>query len=398
MKKIIVLGSSIAGLAAIEEIRKSEPQSEATILSMDGSYPHDRTLFIPVLTKELDYKKILYKPNDFYGKQGIQVVTDSKVSRVNLRKKKITTEDKRPFDYDVLIIADVPNWKLPEIKGNNKTGAYSFKTLKELDQALDVLPLIETVVVQSDTLEGLRTAAAFARRGKEAVWIVSTPTILPEFLEAEQGRKAAEVLQSDKLRVICANRIAEMLGEGEVKAVRLKTGKVIAAQMVIFPEAQEDWRLLADSPLTVTGKVAVNEQLYTGLEGVFAVDRAASSENLDRASLEEQGRVAARALKGETAAFRWPIAQQLLTFPGLDINFLGRLPAAGHPQSYAAFDTASLTGKKVFLEDGQAVGAFLLNAAADTGRVTRLLQGTTTLDDFPELTATASAIVTGEKP
>ncbi|MBI5150598.1 MAG: FAD-dependent oxidoreductase [Candidatus Omnitrophica bacterium] len=390
MKKIVVLGSSIAAVKALEEIRQTEPQSEATILSSDGSHPHDRTLFIPVLTKELDYKKILYKPNDFYEKQGIQVVTDSKVSRVNLRKKKITTEDKRQFDYDVLMIADVPGWKLPEIKGNTKTGAYSLKNLKELDQVLDILPLIETVVVQSDTLEGLRIAAAFARRGKETAWVVSTPTILPEFLETEQARKAAEILQNDKLRVICANAIAEMLGEGEVKAVRLKTGKVIAAQLVIFPEAREDWRLLAESALTITGTVAVNEQLYTGLEGVFAVDRAARGENLDRASLEEQGRIVAGALKGETAAFRWPVARQPLTFPDLAINFLGRLPAAGHPQSYAAFDPASLTGKKVFLEDGRAVGAFLLNAAADTERVTRLLRGATTLEDFPELAAAAS--------
>ena len=61
MKKILILGSSIAGVKAIEEIRRFEPDCEATILT-DGEYPYDRGLFAPVLSKEVDYKKYFTSP------------------------------------------------------------------------------------------------------------------------------------------------------------------------------------------------------------------------------------------------------------------------------------------------------------------------------------------------
>ena len=147
MKKILILGSSIAGVKAIEEIRRFEPDCEATILT-DGEYPYDRGLFAPVLSKEVDYKKIFYKPNDYYKKNRVNVVVWQKIARINLKKCKVTTDDRQAFEGDVLIITDAPGYKLPEIKGVNKNGVYTLQQLTELDQILDFLPLIDAVVIQ----------------------------------------------------------------------------------------------------------------------------------------------------------------------------------------------------------------------------------------------------------
>src|SRR3989338_6495324 len=133
MKKILVLGSSIAGVKAIEEIRRFEPDCAATILT-DGEYPYDRGLFAPILAKEVDYKKIFYKPNDYYEKNRVTVVTGKKNARINPKKGKVTTDDKQAFEGDVLIITDAPGYKLPEIKGVNKNGVYTLQQLTELDQ------------------------------------------------------------------------------------------------------------------------------------------------------------------------------------------------------------------------------------------------------------------------
>lgn len=299
MRKILVLGSSIAGVRAIEEIRQADLDSEATILA-DAHYPYDRSLFLPVITKEVEYKKIFYKPSDFYEKNRIQVLLDRKISRINLKKNRITTEDKQQFDYEVLIIADAPGYKLPDIKGVHKNGVYPFRQLKEIDQILDVLPLMDTVVIQSDSARGLSIAAAFLKKDKEVICIISTEQIAQEWLAAHAGQKI----------VIYQNPITEILGEGDVKAVRLSSGKVLAAQMVIFPEAKGDFKLFADSPLKINNKICVNEQFQAGVEGVFAVDAAceypaAGSSNADSlpvAVLEQQGATVAAALKDPRTA------------------------------------------------------------------------------------------------
>ena len=314
MKKILVLGSSIAGVAAIAEIRRLEPDCEATILT-DGEYPYDRGLFAPVLAKEIDYKKLFYKPNDYYEKNRVHVVLDQRIARVNLKKRKATTDDKQAFEGDVLVITDAPAYKLPEVKGANKNGVYSLQPLKELVQIIDFLPLIDTVVIQSDSNRGASLAAAFLKRDKEVIWVVTSGQIAQDLSAADPTGKltgTAPASPADgpesKLRVVAGNPIAEILGEGDVKAVRLKSGKVLATQIVIFPDAPADLKLFTDPSLTIEGRIRVNEQFQTGIEGVFALDAAGAVLGQESAGLlpvtvlEQQGAAVAAALKGPQMA------------------------------------------------------------------------------------------------
>ncbi len=307
MKKILILGSSIAGVKAIEEIRRSQPDCEATIVT-DGEYPYDRSLFAPVLAKEVDYKKIFYKPNDYYEKNRINVVTGQKIARINLKKCKVTTEDKQTFEGDVLIVTDAPGYKLPEIKGVNKNGVYTLQQLTELDQVLDFLPLIDVVVVQSDSNRGTSIVAAFLKREKEVIWVVSSDQAAQNLLAADAAGQLTAAVKENTLRVIAANPIAEILGEGDVKAIRLKSGKVLAAQIIIFPDAPVDFKVLTDPSLATDGGIRVNEQFQTGIEGVFALDAACTTPGQENAGillvtvLEQQGATVAAALKGPKMA------------------------------------------------------------------------------------------------
>ncbi len=302
MKKILILGSSIAGVKAIEEIRRSQPDCEATIVT-DGEYPYDRGLFAPGLAKEVDYKKKFFKPNDYYEKNRINVVTGKKIARINLKKCKITADDKEAYEGDVLIVTDAPAYKLPEIRGVNKNGVYTLQQLTELDQIIDFLPLIDAVVIQSDSKRGASIAAAFLKRDKEVIWVVSRDQVAQDLLAADTAGKMSEAAKENKLRVVAANPIAEILGEGDVKAIRLKSGKVLAAQIIIFPDAPVDFKVLTDPAVIVEGKIPVNERFQTGIEGVFALDAACAAPGQDNAGfllvtvLEQQGATVAAALK-----------------------------------------------------------------------------------------------------
>ena len=322
MQKILVLGSSIAGVKAIEEIRRSQPDCEATILT-DGEYPYDRGLFAPVLSKEVDYKKIFYKPNDYYEKNRITVVVGQKITRINLKKCKVTTDDKQSFEGDVLIVTDAPGYKLPEIKGVNKNGVYTLQHLTDLNLILDFLPLIDAVVIQSDSNRGASIAAAFLKRDKEVIWLVpqrvppqgvprggTSDQVAQDLLAADTTGKLTAATQENMLRVVAGNPIAEILGEGDVKAIRLKSGKVLATQVIIFPDAPADFKLFTDPAVTIDGKILVNEQFRTGIEGVFALDAACVSTDPGQENagfllvtvLEQQGVAVAAALKGPKMA------------------------------------------------------------------------------------------------
>jgi nitrite reductase (NADH) large subunit len=395
MKKIIVLGSSASAGGVAEEIRRLDPASEIVLVGFDGCYPHDRYLFTPVVAKEMEYPQVFSRDKKFYEQNHIQVVPDKKITRINLARNKITTEDKMTFVYDALVIADAPGYRLPSIKGVNKNGVFGFTHLKEIDNILDVLPLAETVVVQSDTLAGLQIAAAFLKRDKDVLWIVSTETILPELLEPEMGRKVAEILEdrNDKLRIICGNTIAEMLGEGEARAVRLKTGKVLATQMVILGDLQGDFRLFADSPLNIHNRICVDNRFRTNVDNVFAVGCAAEGEGLPftgedvvpSALYEEEARITAAALIGQPQPLaRWPVVVRSVSVEGLTIDIIAETRTRDGQKGFIFADDDRKIYKKVFVEKIP-LGAYLINAREELEKFRQLIEGRRTLSEFPEI-------------
>ena len=173
MKRIVILGSSAAGVKAIEDIRASGPESEITLIAFDGHYPYYRDTFAPYIAKEIDAPKVFCKAKEFYVKNNVNVILDKKLSRINAKRRIICMEDKERIEYDILIVTDTPENQFPDIKGTNKTGIYGYKKLKCIDQLFNAVPLIDTVAVQSDSFTGLQAAAALVKRGKEVIFITS---------------------------------------------------------------------------------------------------------------------------------------------------------------------------------------------------------------------------------
>ena len=133
-------------------------------------------------------------------------------------------------------------------------------------------------------------------------------------LDGAIEEKMVKYLEENGVRVIKENSVVEILGEGEVKAVRLSSGKVLAAQMAIFGDTFADLKLFNDSPLEKERGILVDESFKTNLEGIFAVDalaqkRSAQFSFATIASLEEEGRVAGLNMAGEKTVFSPALAQ-----------------------------------------------------------------------------------------
>ncbi len=313
MKKIAVVGSGIAGVRAVEEIRLRDKESEIVIFCEEGCLPYQPHLFGDLLSKAIREENLFYKAPEFYKSQNIRLVTDKKIQRVDLKKKRITTEDKEQHSFDVLLI-NTTAAAAREIKGVNKKGVFSLRKLADLKDAVSILHLIETVVIDGSSALGVSIACGFKKRNKDVVLVAPSAFILPHLVDKESASSIEKHLEENQIRVIRDNAITEILGEGDVKALRLKSGKVLAAQAVILDNQKPDLRLWNDTGLEIKGGICVDECQRTNVENVFALgpssQRRAGQEKIfcfdDPAIFEEQGRVAGCVICAETTAFAYP--------------------------------------------------------------------------------------------
>jgi len=277
MKKIVILGSTAEVVERIEKIRAEDQESLITLMPFDGSYPYKQDLFMQVIGREISLAEVFCKGKEFYKKQNVEVLLGKKITRINFKRQRIFTEDKIQVEYDELFILDVPEYELPDIKGVTKNSVYGLKRLKDIEEILNQLLFVDTVMIQSNSLSGLQAAEAFLKSGKEVMMVVPEPDEFESFLD-EEKRQWVGGLEEKGLRIIWGEWCSEILGDKEVKAVRLKSGKVMACGMIVFGEVLEDFKMFSNAGLQVSEKICVDENFKTNFENVCASPGLCSKE------------------------------------------------------------------------------------------------------------------------
>lgn len=377
MKKIVIIGSSSAGVKIIEAIRSKGSEDEITVITLDGHYPYERNAFASFIAKDITPEEVFCKAKDFYDQNNVNVVLDKKITRINVKRRTIFMEDKERFEYDICVITDTPENRFPGIKGANKTGVYGVKKLKDMDHLFGVIPVYDLIVIQSDTFVGLQIAAALVKRGKEVIFVTSRKG----FITTQFGDYAAQwlVTQFEKanVRIMRDDKIEEILGDKDAKAVRIKDGKVYSAQAIILTEGEEDLRLFTDTGLQMNKRIEVNDQFRTNIESIFAIDQVSAQINSEPITpidvLDEQGLTVAAAINGETRPLQLPVESKSLSMDGLIMSVLGKVETGPEIEVQQLFDQELGQYKAIYIQGEQFVGAVLINMESEKDELLRLI-------------------------
>jgi len=379
MKRIVILGSSSIGADIIERVRQHDPETGIKLISFDGHYPYIRDRFASVIARSIAPENVLARPKEFYDQNNVDVVLDKKITRINTKRKRITFEDKEQIEYDTLIITDTPENRYPDIKGTNKTGVYGIKKLSDIETLTQNIPMIDTVAVVCEHFSGLQLAAAVVQRKKEVIVISSENDFLGRhFDQMAIDWLTARFLDSG-IRVMRGNKISEILGDKDTKAVRLGSEKVLSAQAVIFEELDEDLRLLSDSDLKSNKKILVNHQFRTNIEDVYAVDQTCDTE----ASvvwkepiktipiLSGQSDAVVAAITGREAVEQAIVPMARLNIDSLNITVIGNTDKNDLIQLEQAFKQEAGTFSGLYYQNDALIGSILVNLEHEVDRLMR---------------------------
>ena len=371
MQEFVILGNSPAGYACLQALRREGFPGRVVIVPGDGEYPYWRSALPDVLAKTVPVEKAYCAPAASYEPLNVQVCS-KKIGRVNFRRQRITTEEKDviPFDYCLI---DEPGWLPPEdMKGASRNGFLLMNRLDHIKTALKQLLYADTVLVQGGSLNGIRMAGALSVWDKEVLWVCSEERLLGAFVEPEISARITEELAKKGVRVLLENSIVEVLGDSEVKAVRLKSGKILAAQMVLAESHTPDCRLFKDTELFSGGMfLPPGENGATAYPNVFMTGRGTGLLSAGSASynscddiLQEQGTAVASQILQKNMPLKPVVPQADVTWPGFQLTLLGCTSPKGVQEAevYRRSDEATGSAQWFYVRDGMLTGAVLINA------------------------------------
>lgn len=396
MKQFVIIGNSAAGIAAVEAIRKSDKESKIIVLSDEPYASYCRCLISYYLSQEVKEDKLLYRPDNFYKENNIELLLGKKVTRVDPKKNRIVLEDKSQISYDYLLIATGAHPKFPELKGIKKEGVFGFRTIKDAKDIAGLLPVTKSACVLGGGLIGLKAAYALKKRNIDVKVIIKSRQVLSQVLDSEAAQLVRERLEENGIEIILGQDVAEIIGEGEIKAVKLDSGKVLSASLVIVGKGvSPNIGPVKDTGIKLNEGIISNNNLQTNIPNVYAAGDVAETFDLTLGGFcvnalwpvaVEQGRIAGANMAGGNINYEGSLGMNSLEFFGLPTVSLGlfRPKEAEEYEEIKIADKKAPIYKKLVLKNNCLVGAVLAGNINNSGLFLRLIRDRVDVTSFKD--------------
>jgi apoptosis-inducing factor 3 len=310
LRKVVIVGGGAAGLCAADALRRRGYEGALTMISADDSPPCDR----PNLSKDFlagtaPAEWIPLRPAQFYAERNIDLVLESRVSAVDIARRRVEIESGRHFEFDALLLATGAEPVRLDIPGATADQVSYLRTFSDSRAIVAKATGARSVVVVGASFIGLEAAASLRARGIEVHVVGPEKVPMARILGESAGQFIRELHASHGVRFHLENSVGRVDG----RRVTLRDGSIIDADFLVLGAGVRPAVALAEKAgLAVDRGVTVNEYLETSAAGVFAagdIARWPDPHSGERIRVEHwvvaerQGQVAAANMLGSDEKF-----------------------------------------------------------------------------------------------
>ena len=379
MTRLVVVGNGMAGMACVEQILKYAPPFQITVFGDETHVNYNRVLLSSVLAGEKAADDIVINPLDWYRQHHIDLRAGVRIVDVDPVAKTITGDEGSVTPYDTLLLATGSSPWLPPIKGLDKDGVLTFRTLDDTRALLRRAGPDKDAVVIGGGLLGLEAARGLQVQGCRVTVVHLMGTLMERQLDPPGGRFLMAKMHELGIRVLLGRSTTAIHGNGHVEGVELSDGEMLDAGLVVVAAGiRPNVELARKASLTVKRGIVVNDFMETSSPDVFAVGECVEHRGVCYglvAPLVEQGKVLAATITGHRGpTYEGTVQAAKLKIMGVDVFSAGDVNDDGaEPVRYE--DPALGVYKKLALRDNRLAGVILVGDTSDSHRYMEWLRG-----------------------
>lgn len=193
--RYVIIGASAAGLAAAQQIRKTDKNGEITVLTRENYFPYSRPSISYLLKGTVEEKKMFLRKPQFYADNKIAVITGAEVTKID-REKKTVKAGRKEYPYDKLCIAAGSKPFVPPVE--NAQGCKNVFTFLDLASAKALKKAVNKntrAVVIGAGLIGMKAAEGLSKICKSVHVAELSPRVLPSILDEKSAVSVKNTLR-----------------------------------------------------------------------------------------------------------------------------------------------------------------------------------------------------------
>lgn len=408
MARLVIIGNSAAGLAAVEAIRSRDRRSHVTVIAAERHPPYSRIMLTYLLAGKTTRDRMLLHGPDWYREMDIQALTGQRAVAIDTQRRQVITEDSskgggtRRISFDRLLIATGATAQRPDVPGMDLRGVFC---LRDLDDANAILRYADEQLPTRGVPEAvflgggpvcLQALTALSARGMRVSLVVRSEAILSQLADPDTALLAEKVLRAHDIR---AHKGVEVYGidsrgsSGRSAGrllVQTRQGKPLPADLVVVGKGtQPNVEVARGTGIATDVGILVDEAMETSVPGVFAAGDVAQATHCVTGrkvcygtwtNACEQGRIAGLNMVGGHIHWTGGLNRNVTTLFGNTLGSVGVIHADaaasdGRPgatlKRYS--DPRRQVSRRLLFSGGRCLGAVVWNACDDLGILSWLI-------------------------
>ncbi|PZQ12972.1 MAG: assimilatory nitrite reductase large subunit [Ancylobacter novellus] len=369
-ERLVIVGAGMASLKLLEELKVRCPgRYNVTVVGAEPEPAYNRVLLSSLLAREASDEDLTLKERAWYGANGYRLFTGAEAREIDRAAKRVTIRDGRVVAYDKLVLATgsepvrlpLPGGQLPQVL-----------TFRDRCDAMKMAALAKPgarAVVIGGGLLGLEAAYGLAKLGcvTTVVHLVDRP--MERQLDAAGAQTLKRALEAKGIAFALGAQSEAILGETRVEGLRLMSGEVLPADMVIMAcGVRPNAGLGRAAGFEVKRGIVVDDAMRTSDESVFAIGECAEHRGTVYglvAPAYEHARTLAAHLAGEDAPYGGSLLSTNLKVSGVSVFSAGLIEAEDGDETVLLADPGHGHYRKFVVRDDKLVGAILVGEASD---------------------------------
>ncbi len=277
--KVVVVGCTHAGTAAVKNILATHPEAEVTVYERNDNISFlscGIALYVGGVVK--DPAGLFYSNPEELASLGAKVNMEHDVTNVDTEAKKVTAKDlktgeEKVVDYDKLVMT-TGSWPIiPPIPGIESKNVLLCKNYNQANKIIEEAKSAKKVVVVGGGYIGIELVEAFAESGKDVTLIDGLPRILNKYLDQPFTDVLEKELEDHGVKLALGANVSEFIADEDGKVAKVATANAeFDADMVILCVGfRPNTELLRGKvEMLPNGAIKVNEYMQSSDPDIFA--------------------------------------------------------------------------------------------------------------------------------
>jgi len=369
-EEIVIVGAGQAGAQVAQSLRQGGFDGPVRLIGDEPHPPYQRPpLSKKFLSGDMGAEGLWLRPPAFYTTNNIDHIPTTRVIGIDRKAKRLQLQNGDTLSYGKLVLATGTNARLLPLKGADKDGVVTLRSIGDVDSIRDRLAKSKHLVIIGAGYIGLEVAAVARSMGKDVTVVEAQDRPMKRVVSQTVSDFFTKLHGDHGVKLLLNTGIEALEGANAVETIRLSSGDSLPADLVLVAVgAEPNDHLASDADLDTDNGILVDGTAQTSDPDIYAIGdctrfysgryaRSVRMESVQNAI--DQAKTAAQALLGQDVDYDplpWFWSDQY------DIKLQIAGLSEGYDQTVVAGDPAASKFYVAYLKDNTLIAVDSINS------------------------------------